>query len=104
MQVASLDRSREEEASHATGALRYLIAETGRARSVPTRLAFERKKSHLLTLDILPKRDVHMASISLGEHFEKFVQEQISQGRYQNVSEVVRAGLRMLEDYEMTRR
>jgi antitoxin ParD1/3/4 len=44
-----------------------------------------------------------VASISLGEHFEKFAQEQISQGRYQNVSEVVRAGLRMLEDYEMTR-
>src|SRR6516162_2877070 len=45
----------------------------------------------------------HMASISLGDHFEKFVQKQISQGRYQNVSEVVRAGLRMLEDYEMAR-
>jgi antitoxin ParD1/3/4 len=44
-----------------------------------------------------------MASISLGAHFEKFAQEQISQGRYQNVSEVVRAGLRMLEDYEMMR-
>ncbi len=44
-----------------------------------------------------------MASISLGDHFEKFAQEQISQGRFQNVSEVVRAGLRMLEDFEMTR-
>ena len=44
-----------------------------------------------------------MASISLGDHFEKFAQEQIAQGRYQNVSEVVRAGLRMLEDSEMTR-
>lgn len=44
-----------------------------------------------------------MASISLGDHFEKFAHEQISQGRYQNVSEVVRAGLRMLEDYEMAR-
>ena len=44
-----------------------------------------------------------MASISLGEHFEKFAQDQISRGRYQNVSEVVRAGLRLLEDYEMTR-
>lgn len=44
-----------------------------------------------------------MASISLGDHFEKFAQEQISRGRYQNVSEVVRAGLRMLEDYEMMR-
>ena len=44
-----------------------------------------------------------MASISLGDHFEKFAQEQISRGRYQNVSEVVRAGLRMLEDYELNR-
>ncbi len=43
-----------------------------------------------------------MASISLGEHFEKFVQERVTQGRYQNASEVVRAGLRMLEDYEMS--
>jgi antitoxin ParD1/3/4 len=45
-----------------------------------------------------------MASISLGDHFEKFAQEQIALGRYETVSEVVRAGLRMLEDYEMTRR
>ncbi len=44
-----------------------------------------------------------MASISLGDHFEKFAQDQISQGRFQNVSEVVRAGLRLLEDYELTR-
>ena len=43
-----------------------------------------------------------MASINLGEHFEHFVQQQIAHGRYQNVSEVVRAGLRLLEDYEMS--
>lgn len=43
-----------------------------------------------------------MASISLGGHFEKFVEEQIAHGRYQNASEVVRAGLRLLEDYEMS--
>jgi len=42
-----------------------------------------------------------MASISLGDHFEQFVQQQIARGRYQNVSEVVRAGLRLLEDYEL---
>ena len=41
-----------------------------------------------------------MASISLGEHFKQFVQQKIAQGRYQNSSEVVRAGLRLLEDYE----
>jgi len=43
-----------------------------------------------------------MASINLGEHFEHFVQQQIEYGRYQNVSEVVRAALRLLEDYEMS--
>jgi len=43
-----------------------------------------------------------MASYSLGDHFEKFVQTQIAHGRYQNASEVVRAGLRLLEDYELT--
>jgi antitoxin ParD1/3/4 len=44
-----------------------------------------------------------MPSISLGDHFEKFAREQIAQGRYQNVSEVIRAGLRLLEDYEASR-
>ena len=43
-----------------------------------------------------------MASISLGAHFEKFVQDQIAQGRYQNASEVVRAGLRLLEEHELS--
>jgi len=41
-----------------------------------------------------------MPSISLGEHFERFVEQKVAQGRYQNSSEVVRAGLRLLEDYE----
>ena len=43
-----------------------------------------------------------MASINLGEHFEQFVRERIAQGRYQNASEVVRAGLRLLEESEMS--
>lgn len=37
-------------------------------------------------------------SISLNKHFESFIQEQINSGRYNNVSEVVRAGLRELEE------
>lgn len=41
-----------------------------------------------------------MASISLGTHFEEFVRERVAQGRYQNASEVVRAGLRLLEEHE----
>ena len=39
-------------------------------------------------------------SISLGNYFDKFVSSQVSAGRYKNVSEVIRAGLRLLEDEE----
>ncbi len=39
-------------------------------------------------------------SITLGNHFETFVQSSISKGRYKKVSEVVRAGLRLLEEEE----
>jgi len=39
-------------------------------------------------------------SISLGNHFEIFVEKSISKGRFQNASEVIRAGLRMLEEEE----
>lgn len=37
---------------------------------------------------------------AIGEHFEAFIQEQIQRGRYANASEVVRDGLRVLEDRE----
>jgi antitoxin ParD1/3/4 len=39
-------------------------------------------------------------SVTLGEHFEEFVHEKINAGRFQSVSEVVRAGLRKLEEDE----
>ena len=41
-----------------------------------------------------------MPNVHLGPHFERFVQAQIEGGRFQNASEVVRAGLRLLEDHE----
>ena len=37
-------------------------------------------------------------SVALGPYFEDFIKAQIAQGRYNNASEVIRAGLRMLED------
>jgi len=37
-------------------------------------------------------------SVTLGEHFDAYAAEKIAEGRFQSVSEVVRAGLRKLED------
>lgn len=39
-------------------------------------------------------------SVALSPHFEKFIRQQIESGRYSNASEVVRAGLILLEDQE----
>ncbi len=39
-------------------------------------------------------------SISLGNYFDQFVSNQVTGGRYKNVSEVIRAGLRLLENEE----
>jgi antitoxin ParD1/3/4 len=42
-------------------------------------------------------------SISLTAYWERFVNQLIASGRYNNQSEVVRAGLRALEERELTR-
>jgi len=39
-------------------------------------------------------------SISIGAYFDNFIQNRISAGRFKNASEVVRAGLRLLEEEE----
>ena len=39
-------------------------------------------------------------SISIGDYFDRFIKSRISTGRYKNASEVVRAGLRLLEEEE----
>ena len=39
-------------------------------------------------------------SISLDDHFASFLSEQVGTGRYRSASEVVRAGLRLLEEQE----
>ena len=39
-------------------------------------------------------------SISIGDYFDNFIQNRITTGRFKNASEVVRAGLRLLEEEE----
>lgn len=39
-------------------------------------------------------------SVLLGSYFQDFVENKIVEGRYKDASEVIRAGLRLLEDEE----
>ena len=41
-----------------------------------------------------------MANVTLGERYETYVKELVESGRYNSVSEVIRSGLRLLEEEE----
>jgi antitoxin ParD1/3/4 len=46
----------------------------------------------------------HTMNVSLTPQLESFVSDKVSSGRFQSASEVVRAGLRMLEESEADRK
>jgi antitoxin ParD1/3/4 len=39
--------------------------------------------------------------VSVGDHFDDFIERQVQTGRYQSPSDVMRAGLRLLEEQEL---
>ena len=43
---------------------------------------------------------VKNTSITLGKHFEQIIQTSIASGRYASASEVIRAGLRLVDEQE----
>lgn len=44
-----------------------------------------------------------MANVALGNHYDEFIKKQLETGRYDDASEVIRAGLRLLENHEAER-
>ena len=51
-----------------------------------------------------PRDMAKNTSVSLDEHYTDFLAEEIASGRYRTSSEVIRAGLRLLEDQEVQMR
>jgi antitoxin ParD1/3/4 len=53
---------------------------------------------------LYPQKEIAMpSSYTIGEHYEKFVRDLVESGRYASASEVLRDGLRLMEDAEILR-
>jgi antitoxin ParD1/3/4 len=60
------------------------------------------KLAHFLLSPILhPEQECVDMNVSLGERWEKFVETTVQTGRYGSASEVVREGLRLVEEREV---
>jgi len=44
-----------------------------------------------------------MPNVALGHHYDEFIKKQLEAGHYDDASEVIRAGLRLLENHEAER-
>jgi antitoxin ParD1/3/4 len=48
----------------------------------------------------MPQPQTRNTSIALNSHFVGFIDKQVQSGRYETASDVMRAGLRLLEEHE----